>query len=991
MESNQELTQLGVFTVDQASLERDVTNSADQYIASETREIEKKRLEKVQKEIDTVQQKTRQLEARIDSRLTQISVKGNLRKQLDKFRATLQNLKSDENDIKLRMEGVGEGQQTAFTDPHANEEVERQELIRTGKITPFGNFSGIEKRSDFHDYQPSNQVIPEKHEFAGDTNIKGTSVEQTEEHDDYVPKQEEEEDYAQVENVTEQTATSTVDDGDDLVYRKRLHSWCTERNLLREKTKRVKQEESETSNEQNSTNQSSLSVDTEEWFRPHPTKRGQTFEGGFTVPGDIRPHLFRYQVTCVQWLWELYSQEAGGIIGDEMGLGKTIQIVSFLSSLHHSRMYEKPALIVCPATLMKQWVNEFHQWWGPLRVVVLHATGSGALATREKRQYRSLEEEDTVEEAANVNPNASKSFHSYAKALVDSVFTEGHVLITTYAGLRLYSDLLLPREWGYCVLDEGHKIRNPDSEMSVNCKQVRTPHRIILSGTPIQNNLIELWNLFDFVFPGRLGTLPVFQNQFALPINIGGYANASNVQVQTAYKCACMLRDLISPYLLRRMKLDVAADLPKKSEQVLFCKLTPLQRKAYQDFLNGSDMQKILNGKRQMLYGIDILRKICNHPDLVVREFLSQKKDYHYGDPKKSGKLEVVNSLLQLWKKQKHRTLLFSQTRQMLDILENSIKGIPEIRYCRMDGGTSIGLRQGLVDNFNKNDIYDVFLLTTRVGGLGINLTGADRVILFDPDWNPSTDAQARERAWRLGQKKDVVVYRLMTAGTIEEKIYHRQIFKQFLTNKILKDPKQRRFFKMTDLHDLFSLGNDKEEGTETGNMFLGAERVFKKQPSSHDEEKSKKQRSREDVEGNPQKDKNRKVFDKIGIASIEKFKPPEDSGVTKPTSSKNTHGDESVLDDIFASAGIQSTLKHDEIMEASQPETLLVEKEASKVANDALRAVANSRRQQLSANRNRAAPPSMNSSRQNSASTSSKASGPVNSSTLLARLKQRR
>ncbi|EPX70945.1 SNF2 family helicase Rhp26 [Schizosaccharomyces octosporus yFS286] len=989
MESNQDLTQLGVFTVDQASLERDVTNSADQYIAGETREIERKRLEKVRKEIHAVEQKSRQLENRIDSRLTQISVKGNLRKQLDKFRSTLQNLKSDENDIKLRMEGVGEGQQAAFTDPHALEEAERQELIRTGKITPFGRFSGIEKEASNVDRnQPSNQTLPEEPEVTDDTGASNYIDEQTEEQE-FELKQERDEDYAQVDDIAEQATTSAVDDGDDLVYRKRLHSWCTERSQLRQKTEKRKQEKNEASSEMGSAIQSSLIEDTEEWFKPHPTKAGQTYKGGFTIPGDIRPHLFRYQVTCVQWLWELYSQEAGGIIGDEMGLGKTIQIVSFISSLHHSRMYEKPALIVCPATLMKQWVNEFHQWWGPLRVVVLHATGSGAVATREKRQYQSLEEEDNAEDV--INPNASKSFHSYAKALVDSVFTKGHVLITTYAGLRLYSDLLLPREWGYCVLDEGHKIRNPDSEMSVNCKQVKTPHRIILSGTPIQNNLIELWNLFDFVFPGRLGTLPVFQNQFALPINIGGYANASNVQVQTAYKCACMLRDLISPYLLRRMKLDVASDLPKKSEQVLFCKLTPLQRKAYQDFLNGSDMQKILNGKRQMLYGIDILRKICNHPDLVMREFMSQKKDYYYGDPEKSGKLKVVISLLKLWKKQKHRTLLFSQTRQMLDILETSIKDIPGLRYCRMDGGTSIGLRHGLVDNFNKNGIYDVFLLTTRVGGLGINLTGADRVILFDPDWNPSTDAQARERAWRLGQKRDVVVYRLMTAGTIEEKIYHRQIFKQFLTNKILKDPKQRRFFKMTDLHDLFSLGSDKEEGTETGNMFLGVERVFKKHPKGNEEEGSRKQKSRKEVDGKSSEEKNRKVFDKIGIASMEKFKPPEDTNVTKDKSSKNTRGDESVLEDIFASAGIQSTLKHDEIMEASQPETLLVEKEASKVANEALRAVANSRRQQLAVNRNRTDSPAGGVPHKNIPSESPKTSGPVSSSTLLARLKQRR
>jgi DNA excision repair protein ERCC-6 len=238
-------------------------------------------------------------------------------------------------------------------------------------------------------------------------------------------------------------------------------------------------------------------------------------------------------------------------------------------------------------------------------------------------------------------------------------------------------------------------------------------------------------------------------------------------------------------------------------------------------------MESIFAGKRQVLYGVDILRKICNHPDLVHRELLQKRPGYKYGAEAKSGKMKVVKALLELWKRQGHRTLLFSQTRQVLDILERFVNDIGNLEYRRMDGSTNIAIRQTIVDEFNTNPQIDVFLLTTRVGGLGINLTGADRVIIFDPDWNPSTDVQARERAWRLGQKREVTIYRLMTSGTIEEKIYHRQIFKQFLTNKILKDPKQRRFFKMNDLHDLFSLAGGEGEGTETGDMFAGTEMSF--------------------------------------------------------------------------------------------------------------------------------------------------------------------
>lgn len=173
------------------------------------------------------------------------------------------------------------------------------------------------------------------------------------------------------------------------------------------------------------------------------------------------------------------------------------------------------------------------------------------------------------------------------------------------------------------------------------------------------------------MFPGRLGTLPVFQSEFAVPINMGGYANASNVQIQTAYNCAVILRDVISPYLLRRMKADVAADLPKKTEKVLFCKLTTIQREKYIKFLNSEDLKSIIDGKRNSLYGIDILRKICNHPDLVERTKLLEKPGYKYGAPEKSGKMQVVKALVELWKSQGHRTLLFCQTRQTMDILQS--------------------------------------------------------------------------------------------------------------------------------------------------------------------------------------------------------------------------------------------------------------------------------------------------------------------------------
>ncbi|KAM9065069.1 DNA excision repair protein ERCC-6 isoform X2 [Sarcophilus harrisii] len=572
------------------------------------------------------------------------------------------------------------------------------------------------------------------------------------------------------------------DDGDGNYYKQRLRRWNKQR--LEDKEQRRKaEEESEESDAE--------------------------FEEGFRMPGFLFKKLFKYQQTGVRWLWELHCQQAGGILGDEMGLGKTIQIIAFLAGLSYSKIRTRgsnyrfeglgPTVIVCPTTVMHQWVREFHTWWPPFRVAILHETGSYA---------------------------------NKKVTLIREIARCHGILITSYSYIRLMQDSINNHDWHYVILDEGHKIRNPNAAVTLACKQFRTPHRIILSGSPMQNNLKELWSLFDFVFPGKLGTLPVFMEQFSVPITMGGYSNASPVQVKTAYKCACVLRDTINPYLLRRMKSDVkmSLSLPDKNEQVLFCRLTDEQRKVYQNFIDSKEVYSILNGEMQVFSGLVALRKICNHPDLfsggpkiikgIPDDELEEADQFGYW--KRSGKMIVVESLLKIWHKQGHRVLLFSQSRQMLHLLEVFLRA-REYSYLKMDGTTTIASRQPLITRYNEDTSIFVFLLTTRVGGIGVNLTGANRVIIYDPDWNPSTDTQARERAWRIGQKKQVTVYRLLTAGTIEEKIYHRQIFKQFLTNRILKDPKQRRFFKSNDLYELFTLSSpDESQGTETSAIFAG-------------------------------------------------------------------------------------------------------------------------------------------------------------------------
>ncbi|OAL38319.1 hypothetical protein AYO20_02378 [Fonsecaea nubica] len=723
-----------------------------------------------------------------------------------------------------------------------------------------------------------------------------------------------------------------VDDGNESVYKSRLQKWAVRRRRARRHAMRNTagngHEQGETEEEDAET------LAEEEAYLPHPEIPDTLFDDGYKLPGDIFPSLFDYQKTGVQWLYELYTQQVGGIIGDEMGLGKTIQIIAFLAGLHYSKKLDKPIIVVCPATVMKQWVNEFHRWWPPFRVTILHSSGSGMVNLRNEssKEDRLLDIEwDPTRRQQPLNA-AQKA----ARKVLRPILEEGGVLVTTYSGLQTYAPLLIPVDWQYAILDEGHKIRNPNTAITIYCKELRTPNRIILSGTPMQNNLIELWSLFDFVFPMRLGTLVNFRNQFEIPIRQGGYANASNLQVQTAFKCAETLKDAISPYLLQRFKIDVASDLPKKSEQVLFCKLTPLQRDEYKRFIGSGEMDAIMNGKRQVLYGVDILRKICNHPDLTDHKRLSIKAGYNYGDPSKSGKMKVVGSLLELWKETGHKTLLFAQHRIMLDILEKYVRSLSGFKYRRMDGNTPIQLRQSMVDEFNTDPGLHVFLLTTKVGGLGINLTGADRVIIYDPDWNPSTDLQARERAWRLGQKREVAIYRLMTAGTIEEKIYHRQIFKQFLTNKILKDPKQRQTFHLSDLHDLFSLGNEGEP-TETSILFKDAQ---VQHPSTSPDAPATSSMTNKSEPTSIAGDTT--IGALPGISSMEQY-----VGEIEEEEQANKEGannsEDKMMEGIFSRAGIHSAVEHDAIIDGKSgkrvaADPVLVEHEARKVAAEAAR-----------------------------------------------------
>ena len=987
---------------DQDDLERDITNQANMVMIEQEDERDQKRIDRVTANIDKLEGQKRTQRRRLDTLTNNPLMRKRCLDEIQQIDADIAALKKDITDIQSRIDerhqydGAenGEGNGPGGNKRMPNES-QRDFLIRTGKITPFSRMPGrgadglngdltevlmdAEEEAEQEGEQITDEAEPRSHQnlrLPGFADISesvistsesefslrprkkrklegassSTSRFQTPDEDTFTPVLSEEE-VDEFEDEDDELMTSKtpkkraagntkveekidltgIDDGNEQMYQTRLKRWVEKRSAAR----RRKLERNEATEEEHAAE----NADEEEWFKPCPDAPDHQFDNDIKLPGDIYPALFDYQKTGVQWLGELYSQQVGGIVGDEMGLGKTIQIISFLAGLHYSKKLNKPIIVVAPATVLRQWVNEFHRWWPPLRVSILHSSGSGMMNLGSEGRM------EEVEDMYGFVERKPKSSSKAAKKIVDRVVQHGHVLVTTYAGLQTYSDALIPVDWDYAVLDEGHKIRNPNTAITIYCKELRTANRVILSGTPMQNNLIELWSLFDFVFPMRLGTLVNFRQSFEVPIKLGGYANATNLQVLTATKCAETLKAAISPYLLQRLKVDVAADLPKKSEQVLFCKLTKPQREAYEMFLVSDEMTSIMNHTRQSLYGIDVLRKICNHPDLLDPR-LRGKPGYKWGNPNKSGKMQVVKALLEMWKRFGHKTLLFSQGVQMLNIIEDFIKSLDGFNYLRMDGGTNIKDRQNLVDRFNNDPDLHVFLLTTKVGGLGVNLTGANRVIIFDPDWNPSTDVQARERAWRLGQKKEVTIYRLMTAGTIEEKIYHRQIFKQFLTNKILKDPKQRQTFQMKDLYDLFTLGGSEDDTTETGEMFKGTEVRFNKTPEHaalkddiavrtagsaagvHDDAVS------QDITeaDSPQGDAATEVRNLTGVASLEAFRG--DLAEEKPASDEAR-----LMEGIFACSGVHSALEHDEIINGKKKITAdrgMLEREAKKIATEA-------------------------------------------------------
>ncbi|KAK2780815.1 TATA-binding protein-associated factor mot1 [Emmonsiellopsis sp. PD_33] len=500
----------------------------------------------------------------------------------------------------------------------------------------------------------------------------------------------------------------------------------------------------------------------------------------FEIPVAIKADLRSYQQEGVNWLAFLNRYHLHGILCDDMGLGKTLQTLCIVASDHHMRAEEfartgapdvrrLPSLIICPPTLSGHWQQEIKQYAPFLSCL------------------------------AYVGPPADRSRLRDQLESVD-------VVITSYDICRNDKDIFAPLNWNYCVLDEGHLIKNPKAKITLAVKLLKSNHRLILSGTPIQNNVLELWSLFDFLMPGFLGTEKVFLDRFAKPIAASRFSKSSSKEQEAGALAIEALHKQVLPFLLRRLKEEVLNDLPPKILQNYYCDPSDLQRKLFEDFTKKEqkDLAKIVGSadkaaKQHIFQALQYMRRLCNSPALVVKESHKRYNELQRSlaaknssirdivhapkltalrdllvdcgigvDPSTEGELDTGASYVS-----PHRALVFCQMKEMLDIVQNDVlkKLLPSVQYLRLDGSVEATKRQNIVNQFNTDPSYDVLLLTTSVGGLGLNLTGADTVIFVEHDWNPQKDIQAMDRAHRIGQKKVVNVYRLITRGTLEEKI----------------------------------------------------------------------------------------------------------------------------------------------------------------------------------------------------------------------------
>ena len=462
------------------------------------------------------------------------------------------------------------------------------------------------------------------------------------------------------------------------------------------------------------------------------------------IPNELNATLRDYQVSGLNWFNTLNHYEFGGILADEMGLGKTLQTISFLLSKKDDNC---KSIVITPTSLIYNWKNEFETFAPTMNVLLVHGN--------KKEREKALEDFDNYD-----------------------------VIITTYGTLRNDLDIYDKKTFDYCIIDEAQNIKNPLALSTEAVKSVKAKVKFALTGTPIENNLVELWSIFDFVMPGYLYSKNRFQDLFISSDN-----NSYN------------LKKLIKPFILRRTKSEVMKELPEKIEKKFFIELNKDQRKIYSSYI--SDLNEKLKDKdikkdRMVIFSyLTKLRQLCLDPKIIL-------DDYN----KRSSKIDTTIDLLKEYIDNNHKILLFSQFTTVLNSIGRELNK-NKISYSYIDGQTPAKDRLRLVDEFNAQEDNKVFLISLKAGGTGLNLTSADIVIHFDPWWNPSVENQASDRAHRFGQKNSVEVIKLIAKGTIEEKIIKLQESKNNLIEEFingdLSNQNALRSLSDKEIIDLFS------------------------------------------------------------------------------------------------------------------------------------------------------------------------------------------
>ncbi|RMZ76097.1 hypothetical protein DV737_g4965, partial [Chaetothyriales sp. CBS 132003] len=549
------------------------------------------------------------------------------------------------------------------------------------------------------------------------------------------------------------------------------------------------------------------------------------------IPAPIAQYLREYQVKGASFLHELFVYQKGGILGDDMGLGKTIQVLAFLTAAYGKTGDERDSkrmkkarqagqkyprtLIICPGTLMANWQDELKRW-GWWHIAFFHGSQD------QKREVMVMAEKGYVE-----------------------------IVITTYETYRLDCERkgsLNLVKWDCVIADECHKIKERKASITRCMNEVNALCRVGLTGTAIQNKYEELWTLLNWTNPGDLGPLSTWKASICVPLKLGQSHNASNYELARARKTAKLLvQNLLPRFFLRRTKALIRDQLPKKSDRVVFCPLTEIQANAYQQFL-ASDIAASIKNSSELCYcgsnkkqgwccgattedgrrwqhwvfpTLSTLQKLSNHIALLIPSGNDSKekqaKDLemlqiimpddwkelyrhrdsmlHTGNPEFCGKWKVLRKLLKFWYDQgSNKVLIFSHSVRLLKMLQSLfISTAYNVSY--LDGAMEYEDRFAAVQEFNTNPTQFVFLISTRAGGTGLNITSANKVVVMDPNWNPAYDLQAQDRAYRIGQTRDVEVFRLVSQGTLEEIIYARQIYKQQQARIGYDASSERRYF----------------------------------------------------------------------------------------------------------------------------------------------------------------------------------------------------